>query len=65
MAVKTQGKQRALSTPIRVIGQWLDSDFRREEEPNPESLPDQVNWERTLPFIFLHLGCLTVFLVGF
>ena len=65
MAVKTQGKQRPLSTAIRVIGQWLDSDFRREEAPNPESLPDQVNWERTLPFIFLHLGCLAVLLVGF
>ena len=61
MAEETQGKQRSLSTPIRVIGQWLDSDFRRDEAPNPKSLPDQVNWERTLPFIFLHLGCLAVF----
>ena len=64
MVERAQGK-RQLSTSIRVIGQWLDSDFRREEAPNPESLPDQVNWERTLPFIFLHLGCLAVFLVGF
>ena len=52
MAEKTQKKQRSLSTPIRVIGQWLDSDFRREELLSPESLPDQMNWERTLPFIF-------------
>ena len=65
MPEKTQKKQRSLSTPIRVIGQWLDSDFRREELISPESLPDQMNWERTLPFIFLHLGCLAVFLVGF
>jgi stearoyl-CoA desaturase (delta-9 desaturase) len=65
MAEKTQGKKRPLSTPIRVIGQWLDSDFRREDAPNTESLPDKINWERTLPFIFLHLGCLAVFLVGF
>ena len=65
MVERAQEKQRQLSTSIRVIGQWLDSDFRREEAPNPESLPDQVNWERTLPFIFLHLGCLAVFLVGF
>ena len=48
-----------------MIGQWLDSDFRREDAPNTESLPDKINWERTLPFIFLHLGCLAVFLVGF
>ena len=63
--VERAQEKRQLSTSIRVIGQWLDSDFRREEAPNPESLPDQVNWERTLPFIFLHLGCLAVFLVGF
>ncbi len=53
------------STTLRVIGQWLDSDFRRTEAPDPASLPDQVNWERTLPFIFLHFGCLAVFWVGF
>ena len=61
MADETHEKHRPLSTPIRVIGQWLDSDFRRTEEPNPATLPDQINWERTLPFIFLHLGCLAVF----
>ena len=65
MVERAQEKQRQLSTSIRVIGQWLDSDFRREEAPNPESLPDQVNWERTLPFIFLHLGCLAVFFSWF
>ena len=51
-------------TTARVIGQWLDSDFRREDAPAPETLPDEVNWERTLPFIFLHVGCLAVFWVG-
>lgn len=51
-------------TTARVIGQWLDSDFRREDAPDPEKLPDKVNWERTLPFIFLHLGCVAVFWVG-
>ncbi len=53
------------STALRVIGQWLDSDYRREDQPDPATLPDRVNWERTLPFIFLHLGCLAVFFVGF
>jgi stearoyl-CoA desaturase (Delta-9 desaturase) len=44
--------------------QWLDSDFRREGLPDPATLPQKVNWQRTLPFIFLHLGCLAVFWVG-
>ena len=50
---------------VRVIGQWLDSDFRRDDHPDPETLPDRVNWERTLPFIFLHVGCIAVVWVGF
>jgi stearoyl-CoA desaturase (Delta-9 desaturase) len=44
--------------------QWLDSDFRREGLPDPATLPQRVNWQRTLPFIFLHLGCIAVFWVG-
>lgn len=51
-------------TFLRVIGQWLDSDYRRQDQPDPATLPEKVNWERTLPFIFLHLGCLAVFWVG-
>jgi stearoyl-CoA desaturase (Delta-9 desaturase) len=57
-------QQGIFATTFRVIGQWLDSDYRRDEAPNPADLPDEVNWERTLPFIFLHLGCLAVFWVG-
>ena len=53
-----------LSTLTRVVGQWLDSDHRRAEAPDPSTLPDRINWERTLPFIFLHLGCFAVFWVG-
>ncbi len=49
---------------LLTICQWLDSDFRREGLPDPASLPQKVNWQRTLPFIFLHLGCLAVFWVG-
>ena len=57
-------KKGRISTLGRVVGQWLDSDFRREEAPDPRKLPDKVNWERTLPFLFLQLGCLAVFWVG-
>jgi len=55
---------RPLQSFIRVIGQWLDSDFRRADQPDPETLPEKINWERTLPFIFLHLGCFAVIWVG-
>lgn len=53
-----------LTTLSRVICQLVDSDFRREDQPDPETLPEKVNWERTIAFIFLHLGCFAVFWVG-
>ncbi len=49
---------------VLTICQWLDSDYRREDLPDPATLPEKVDWQRTLPFIFLHLGCLAVFWVG-
>jgi stearoyl-CoA desaturase (Delta-9 desaturase) len=55
---------RALDRLKHIIAQWLDSDYRRDQQPAPETLPEKVNWERTLPFIFLHLGCLAVIWVG-
>ncbi|MGJ8697706.1 MAG: acyl-CoA desaturase [Verrucomicrobiaceae bacterium] len=57
--------QQPSPTLFRVLGQWLDSDYRREDQPDPATLPDKINWERTLPFLFLHLGCLAVIWVGF
>ncbi|MEO8614104.1 MAG: acyl-CoA desaturase [Luteolibacter sp.] len=54
-----------LRTAFLTFAQWLDSDYRREEAPDPATLPEKVNWQRTLPFIFLHLGCLAVLWVGF
>jgi stearoyl-CoA desaturase (Delta-9 desaturase) len=49
---------------VLTICRWLDSDYRREDLPDPALLPEKVNWQRTLPFIFLHLGCAVVFWVG-
>lgn len=57
-------RMRPWSVFFLVICQWLDSDYRREGLPDPSTLPEKVNWQRTLPFIFLHLGCLAVFWVG-
>jgi stearoyl-CoA desaturase (delta-9 desaturase) len=54
----------AWRTLVTTIAQWLDSDYRRADLPDPASLPERVDWQRTLPFIFLHLGCLAVIWVG-
>lgn len=51
-------------TLVTTICVWLDSDFRRESAPDPKDLPEVLNWQRTLPFIFLHLGCLAVIWLG-
>lgn len=53
-----------LQTIKNTIGYWLDSDYRRDDAPPPESLPERVDWQRTLPFIFLHLGCLGIIWSG-
>jgi stearoyl-CoA desaturase (Delta-9 desaturase) len=49
---------------VLTLCRWLDSDYRREDLPDPSQLPAKVDWQRTLPFIFLHLGCLAVIWVG-
>ena len=53
-----------LRTITSLIGNWWDSDYRAPGSPDPSTLPDKVDWQRTIPFIFLHLGCLAVFWVG-
>ena len=57
-------REASPNTLVQTIGFWLDSDYRRDDLPPPESLPERVDWQRTLPFIFLHLGCLAVIWVG-
>jgi hypothetical protein len=49
-------KNGFIATVWRVVCQLVDSDFRRDDQPDPETLPKKVNWERTVAFIFLHLG---------
>ncbi len=49
---------------VLTFCRWLDSDYRREDLPDPSQLPAKVDWQRTLPFIFLHLGCLGLIWVG-
>ncbi len=57
-------EQGAWGVFLLTLCRWLDSDYRREDLPDPADLPEEVNWQRTLPFIFLHLGCLAVLWVG-
>jgi len=57
-------KPNPLRAITHTIGYWLDSDYRRDDMPPPEMLPERVDWQRTLPFIFLHLGCLGIIWVG-
>lgn len=57
-------KPRAWNAFWLILCQWVDSDYQREGSPDPATLPERVDWQRTLPFIFIHLGCLAVFWVG-
>jgi stearoyl-CoA desaturase (delta-9 desaturase) len=49
---------------LETLAQSLDADFKREKLPDPSTLPEKINWQRTLPFLFLHGGCLALFCVG-
>ena len=54
-----------LSTRARLrdmLGHWLDSDYKRIE--NPKELAEKVDWERCIPFIILHLGLICLIWVG-
>lgn len=64
MSEITQNKKGPIASFLQGIGQWLDSDFRREDIPDPKALPDKMNWGRTMPFLFLQFGCIAVFWVG-
>jgi stearoyl-CoA desaturase (delta-9 desaturase) len=47
---------------LQIPLKWVSS----ENNYNPEAnYPNQVDWVRTIPFIFLNLACLLVFVVGF
>ena len=50
--------------PIQKIAQLFDADFKRHHLADPLTLPEQIDWQRTLPFLFLHGGCFAVFWVG-
>jgi len=43
---------------------WFDTDYGNSDVAAIHAKPDKVEFIRVLPFIFLHLGCLGVFLAG-
>lgn len=49
------------SWPVRSLRQWFDS---QDSVVGPVPGSDRIDWLRTLPFLFLHLGCLGVIWVG-
>ena len=44
--------------------QWFDSDYFPGGPEAARAKPDRLEWPRVLPFLFLHLGCLFLPLVG-
>ena len=55
---------RALQHVRTSVTQWVDSDYIPGGALALKSKPEQVEWVRTLPFLFLHLGCLGVIWTG-
>lgn len=43
---------------------WFDADCAPEDIEKLKDRPDEVEWIRTIPFAFLHLGCLGVIWTG-
>ena len=51
---------RALVT----MRQWFDSDYFPEGAQVVRERPDRFEWRRSLPFVFLHFGCVGLVWVG-
>jgi len=49
---------------LNSLVQWFDSDYVAEGREAAMNQPDKVDWIRTIPFVFLHAGCLGVIWVG-
>ncbi|HEY4416104.1 MAG TPA: acyl-CoA desaturase [Verrucomicrobiae bacterium] len=54
----------ALSNRAVPLIRWFDADYGNDDLAAIRAKPDKVEFIRVLPFVFLHLGCLCVFLVG-
>ena len=53
-----------LRSALVVMRQWFDSDYFPEGAEAVRERPNRFELRRCLPFLFTHLGCVGVFLVG-
>ena len=53
-----------ISRILIIIRQWFDSDYFPEGADFVRSRPNQFEWRRCLPFVFIHFGCIALFWVG-
>ena len=54
----------AIRACLRVLRQWFDAHDAGRGVGATEERPNRVDWPRIVPFLLMHLACLTVFLVG-
>lgn len=57
-------RTKIIPTVVSSFVQWFDADYHAAANWGKVPDIDRVNWVRCLPFVFLHLGCLGIFLVG-
>src|SRR5688572_6689308 len=57
-------RTKIIPTIVFSFVQWFDADHHAATSWGKVPDIDRVNWVRCLPFVFLHLGCLGIFLVS-
>jgi stearoyl-CoA desaturase (delta-9 desaturase) len=64
MTENTPITRTALHKALASFLRWFDADYGNRDLAAIRAKPDKVEFVRVLPFIFLHLGCLGIFIVG-
>jgi len=55
---------KSLSSGLKAMVQWFDSDYGSDDLAIARAKADQVDWGRSFAFVFLHVICLGVLWVG-
>ena len=63
MTDSTKSKKSGGKGMVALI-HWFDTDYGNTDLAAIRAKPDKVELIRVLPFLFLHLGCLEIFFVG-
>jgi stearoyl-CoA desaturase (delta-9 desaturase) len=56
--------RHSIRSILSSLVQWFDSDHIPEGREAAMNQPDKVDWIRTIPFVFLHAGCLGIIWTG-